>query len=278
MTARDAYELLSTKLATIYDEREAKTIARYLVEDMFKCTFWSENPITDGQLNQLNDAIVRLLRHEPWQYVGGIADFYGYKFFVDSSVLIPRPETEELVYLAIDFIKKRNLSSVLDIGTGSGIIPITISLKTDIAELYGIDLSEEALSIAIQNGARHQSNVAFSQNNILQQTDWANLPKVDLVISNPPYITEAEKQDMDPHVLQYEPHIALFVQQDPMKFYRAISAFVIEHQVSGCILLVEINEKFGGEVCDVFAKAGLANIALIKDMQEKDRIVIAERP
>lgn len=277
MTAREAYEVLSTQLTNIYDDRESSTIARYLVEDLFLKSFWSEDELSTEELILLNDATERLLRHEPWQYVGGYADFYGYKFRVDSSVLIPRPETEELVYLALDIIKREKINSVLDIGTGSGIIPITIAKKTGGLHLYALDVSKSALEIARKNSKLLETDVEFLEADFLNSGLWSGLPKVDMIISNPPYITASEKDQMHPNVLEHEPHIALFVQFDAMEFYKAIASFVMEHQDFGCKVLVEINENYGAEVCETFKEAGLKNIVLIKDLQDKNRIVAAEK-
>ncbi len=277
MTAREAYEVLSIKLAIIYDDRESATIARYLVEDLFSKSFWSEEELSHNELLLLEQTIERLLNNEPWQYVGGYADFYGYKFKIDPSVLIPRPETEELVYLALDIIKREKIKSVLDIGTGSGIIPVTIAKKTNGINLFAVDVSQPALSKARENSALFQTDIVFLEIDFLDNNLWSDLPVVDMIISNPPYITIAEKKDMHPNVLEHEPHIALFVQLDPMEFYKAIASFVMERQNFGCKVLVEINENYGADVCDTFRTAGLKNIVLVKDLQEKNRIVAAEK-
>jgi release factor glutamine methyltransferase len=277
MTAREAYDVLSTKLASIYDDREGATIARYLVEDLFSKSFWSEEELSVDEVKLLDEATERLMKHEPWQYVGGYADFYGYKFKVDTSVLIPRPETEELVYLALDTIKRENITSVLDIGTGSGIIAVTIAKKTDELQLFALDISKSALEKARENSLLLETNIEFLETNFLNSNLWQHLPKVDMVISNPPYITAAEKQQMFTNVLEHEPHIALFVRTEAMEFYRAIAGFVMLHQRPGCKVLVEINEIYGTEVCETFKDAGLKNIVLIKDMQDKNRIVVAEK-
>jgi len=277
MTAREAYEVLSIKLAIIYDDRESATIARYLVEDLFSKSFWSEEELSHNELLLLEQTIERLLNNEPWQYVGGYADFYGYKFKIDPSVLIPRPETEELVYLALDIIKREKIKSVLDIGTGSGIIPVTIAKKTNGINLFAVDVSQPALSKARENSALFQTDIVFLEIDFLDNNLWSDLPVVDMIISNPPYITIAEKKDMHPNVLEHEPHIALFVQLDPMEFYKAIASFVMERQNVGCKVLVEINENYGADVCDTFRAAGLKNIVLVKDLQEKNRIVAAEK-
>jgi len=277
MTATQAYNYLCEKLKEIYDDREGAIISRYLVEDLFDKKFWSEDELLDAEVIKLHQASARLLQNEPWQYIGGFADFYGFKFKVNSSVLIPRPETEELVYLALDIIKRNGLTSVLDIGTGSGIIPITIGLKTNIHNVFGLDVSLDALEVAKSNTDFHNVGVHWLHQDILNSQNWPSLPLVDMVVSNPPYITQAERMEMHPNVLDYEPNIALFVKNEAMEFYDAISSMVMSYQPKGCTLLVEINEKYGEEVCSLFKKKGLKNISLIKDLQGKNRIVVAEK-
>lgn len=277
MTFGEAYDLFCISLSPLYGDREGSTIARYMIEDLFSKSFWSEDTLSKDEEKLLKNSIGRLLSYEPWQYIGGYADFYGFKFKVNRSVLIPRPETEELVYLALDIIRKEDLKSVLDIGTGSGIIPITIAKKTLGLELFGLDISQGAIETARENGILLNTKVNFMGMDFLIQDNWVSLPKVDLVVSNPPYIGQDEKRDIEANVLNFEPHTALFVNSDTMEFYRAISSFVSQYQDTGCKVMVEINSKYGKEVCEIFRKAGLKSIALIKDMQEKDRFVIAEK-
>lgn len=277
MTFREAYIKLAADLGQIYDDREGSIIARYLLEDVFGVSFWSEELLHEGQIDQLTTMTERLKTHEPWQYVGGMADFFGLKFKVTKDVLIPRPETEELVHYALPIFKKEGMRSILDIGTGSGIIPITMSLKLNIENTYAIDISKEALHIASENNILHQTNVNFIQLDFLDKTSWSSLPKVDMVISNPPYITDSEKSLMHPNVLDHEPHVALFVNQDAMEFYQAIAEFMIEYQNQGCIALMEINEHFSKEVVDIFSLDVYDKVEIIQDLQGKDRIVVARK-
>ena len=276
MTFTSAYTELSEKLTAIYDCREASIIARYLLEDLFQAKFWSETEMTKDQIVRLEDVTQRLLKHEPWQYIGGQADFYGLKFKVNPSVLIPRPETEELVFIALDFIKNNDVKSIMDIGTGSGIIPITIGIKSQQPlTLLAIDISVDALSVAHENAEMHDVFVEFASFDFLDRSQWADLPKVDVIISNPPYIDEKEKSEMSSNVIDYEPHMALFVKDDVMEFYAAMGEFVSTYQNEGCFILTEINEKHGEKVKEVFEDFGLKHVTVIKDMQGKDRIVSA---
>jgi len=277
MTANQAYNFLCVKMEGHYDARESSIIARYLIEDLFSKSFHSDELLNHSEVEALENTALRLQKNEPWQYIGGVADFYGLKFNVNPSVLIPRPETEELAYLAIDIIKKYNISSVMDIGTGSGILPITIAKKAAIPEVYGLDVSVAALETAKSNANLHDVQIQWIQNDILDRELWHQLPKVGLVVSNPPYISRDEKVEMQANVLDYEPELALFVQNSPLEFYDAIADFVILFQDSDCKLLVEINEKYGKEVSNLFMDKGLKNIILLQDLQGKDRIVGAEK-
>ena len=277
MTANQAYDFLCVKMEGHYDARESSIIARYLIEDLFSKSFHSDELLNQSEVEVLENTALRLQKNEPWQYIGGVADFYGLKFNVNPSVLIPRPETEELAYLAIDIIKKYNISSVMDIGTGSGILPITITKKAAIPEVYGLDVSLGALETAKSNAGLHDVQIQWLHNDILDRELWHQLPKVGLVVSNPPYISRDEKVEMQANVLDYEPELALFVQNSPLEFYDAIADFVILFQDSDCKLLVEINEKYGKEVSNLFMDKGLKNIILLQDLQGKDRIVGAEK-
>lgn len=277
MTANQAYDFLCVKMEGHYDARESSIIARYLIEDLFSKSFHSDELLNHSEVEALENTALRLQKNEPWQYIGGVADFYGLKFNVNPSVLIPRPETEELAYLAIDIIKKYNISSVMDIGTGSGILPITIAKKAAIPEVYGLDVSVGALETAKSNAGLHDVQIQWLLNDILDRELWVQLPKVGLVVSNPPYISRDEKVEMQANVLDYEPELALFVQNSPLEFYDAIADFVILFQDSDCKLLVEINEKYGKEVSNLFMDKGLKNIILLQDLQGKDRIVGAEK-
>lgn len=277
MTANQAYDFLCVKMEGHYDARESSIIARYLIEDLFSKSFHSDELLNHSEVEALENTALRLQKNEPWQYIGGVADFYGLKFNVNPSVLIPRPETEELAYLAIDIIKKYNISSVMDIGTGSGILPITIAKKAAIPEVYGLDVSVGALETAKSNAGLHDVQIQWLHNDILDRELWVQLPKVGLVVSNPPYISRDEKVEMQANVLDYEPELALFVQNSPLEFYDAIADFVILFQDSDCKLLVEINEKYGKEVSNLFMDKGLKNIILLQDLQGKDRIVGAEK-
>jgi release factor glutamine methyltransferase len=279
MTIAEAYSLLSSQLIKIYDQRESRLVAKYILEDTFGKRYDSRHVMENSDLALFESMTKRLLCHEPWQYVTGYADFYGFKFKVNPSVLIPRPETEELVHMALQEIRGGHLGSVLDIGTGSGVIPVTIAKTgSKSLHLYGSDLYTDALETAADNAKLHHVEIVFLHNDILDEGSHALLPVVDMVISNPPYITLEEKPSLDKNVILYEPHSALFVtNDDALEFYRAIAKFVVAHQKIGCVLLVEINEKFGPQVCALFKSVGLKDVTLISDLQNKPRFVKATK-
>ncbi|MCE2789084.1 MAG: peptide chain release factor N(5)-glutamine methyltransferase [Saprospiraceae bacterium] len=274
MNYRDLYQQFSENLNSVYDAREASVIARYLIEDLTGQNFWSESDVSAVDLAKVEEATQRLLKFEPWQYIGGIADFYGMRFSVNPSVLIPRPETEELVYLALDVHHKMRLKNLLDVGTGSGIIAVTLAKKGNWDHVTALDISLAALDTAKQNAEAHQVNVQFMHTDFMNESQWSHLPSVQLVISNPPYIHPDEAASMDANVLSYEPAQALFVQHDVMEFYHSLARFVMKCQPPGCRLMVEIHEKYGRQVQDVFAYYGLTQIFLFQDLQGKDRFVV----
>jgi release factor glutamine methyltransferase len=228
--------------------------------------------LTSVQEAELLKAIERINRNEPIQYILGEADFYGRKFLVDNSVLIPRPETEELVRFIIDYAKKNNVSRVIDIGTGSGCIPITLALELKGSEVFATDVSFDALEVAVQNMKLNKTRVTFVRNDILTQS----LPfsSLDVIVSNPPYITKQEIPFMRDNVVKFEPHLALFVpDNDPFVFYRSIIVKSKQALRSGGLLAFEINERYGKEIADLMQQNGFASVQVINDLSGKNRIV-----
>lgn len=220
---------------------------------------------------RLREICNRVNQHEPVQYILGEAIFYKRKFKVSPAVLIPRPETEELITDIVRFAKKKNLK-ILDIGTGSGCIPVTIALEIPGSSVYATDISDKALALAKANAEKLEAQVTFLQHDILK----SDIPFTDLnvIASNPPYVTLSEKDKMELNVTNYEPHLALFVpDNDPLIFYKAIAKKARHALDHSGILIVEINEKFGDEVSCIFAESGFKDIVIIKDLHGKDRIV-----
>lgn len=217
----------------------------------------------------------RLCQDEPIQYITGVAAFYGRFFDVNEHVLIPRPETEELVYEAIQSIKQYNEPSVLDIGTGSGIVPITIALECQSSLVSAIDISLDALRVAQNNATKLNADINFYELDFLKNEKWSHLKRYDFIISNPPYIPYKEKSLMHKNVLDYEPHLALFVEDhDPLIFYSQIYKFSLEHLNEGGSIFMECNEYNAQDVVALFAPT--YEVSIIKDMQGRDRIIKAK--
>ena len=233
--------------------------------------------VSDSDELKLYEAVARINRLEPLQYVLNEAHFFGRKFYVDPAVLIPRPETEELVSLIIDRTDRAWRSRrIFDVATGSGCIAITLGLELPHAETWGSDVSDSALAVARRNAELLQSHSTMVLHNVL--TDELPVNEVATVVSNPPYIAEAEKQSMGRNVLDHEPHLALFVSDsNPLIFYEVLAMRSMKSLIPGGLLAVEINERFGMEVAAVMTHEGLIHVELVKDLAGKDRFVFARK-
>ena len=224
---------------------------------------------------ELQSLLRRLRNFEPIQYILGEARFLGRTFQVASGVLIPRPETEELVEIMLKEIS--STSRVLDIGTGSGCIAATLAKELPGAQVTAWDVSEEALAIAAANSLALQVPVCFEQRDVLTYTPGVT-ERYDVIVSNPPYVTEAEKQDMERNVLDWEPSLALFVPDaDPLRFYRRISVLGLEMLEPDGKLYFEINRAFGKDTVAMLCETGYRAVRLQKDISHNDRFVIAEK-
>ena len=225
---------------------------------------------------QLADIISRINQNEPIQYILEEAWFFGLKFYVNSSVLIPRPETEELVRLISDEYADTNFT-LLDIGTGSGCIPISIKFKCPTAKIFATDISDEAIAVAKRNADTLKSAVQFLHHDILIEEIPFDL--LDVIVSNPPYVLENESDGLRENVIKYEPHLALFTpDNDPLRFYKAIAEKGIHALKPNGKIVVEINQQFGKEVANLFLETGFVNIEIKKDIFGKDRIVTGKKP
>lgn len=224
---------------------------------------------------ELEDILQRLSRFEPLQYIEGRTLFLGREFWVAPGVLIPRPETEELVELMLKEIPAD--ARILDVGTGSGCIAISLAKELPDALVTAWDVSREALSVARVNARKLQANVRFVECDVLAcQVDKAGL--YDVIVSNPPYVTEAEKADMEPNVLQWEPSLALFVpDDDPLRFYRRIAVLGRDMLADGGRLYFEINRVYGREMVEMLRTMGYVGVRVEKDLSQNDRFVIAEK-
>jgi release factor glutamine methyltransferase len=271
------FQDLAHRIAIDEDRSERENIALLIMEDVFgssKTDLLKEKllDVDAKQIALLDGYIDRLNAGEPIQHILGYAFFFGKKIKVNRQVLIPRPETEELIKICLEFVRDKPKRKVLDIGTGSGCIPITIKIETPNADVWATDVSKQALAVAQENADNHHAAVKFIEHDILMN----DLPEggFDLIISNPPYITESEKTSMQPQVLNHEPHLALFVaDDDPLKFYKRITQQAFQHLNKHGMLAVEINHQFGKETVVVFQEANFQRVALIKDISGKDRFV-----
>lgn len=224
---------------------------------------------------ELEDILQRLSRFEPLQYIEGRTLFLGREFWVAPGVLIPRPETEELVELMLKEIPAD--ARILDVGTGSGCIAISLAKELPDALVTAWDVSPEALSVARANARKLQADVRFVECDVLAcQVDEVGL--YDVIVSNPPYVTEAEKADMEPNVLQWEPSLALFVpDDDPLRFYRRIAVLGRDMLADGGRLYFEINRAYGREMVEMLRTMGYVGVRIEKDLSQNDRFVIAEK-
>lgn len=296
MTLQQAHQQNIQQLREIYGEREAGNISDLLIEKItgFRGTERLLNRhflLDTSQQKLLQHYLFQLLLHKPVQYVLQEAWFSGIKFQVNEQVLIPRPETEELVQWVVEDIRNlpkipgiplaaetRSSLSLLDIGTGSGCIAITLKKKLGEVLLEAIDNSGPALELATINADREQATVKFIQLDILDPGQWKQLGHYDILVSNPPYIPPEEKAEMQKQVLNYEPPGALFVPgTDPLLFYRAIAQFGNQHLKTGGRVYFEISESKGNEIVRLLDSLNYGEIELRKDLQGKDRMIKAVR-
>jgi len=295
MTIKETYEYFTKSIHSVYVEREANSIGRIVFEDEFSIhALNSQRPFPETNQSRLEEIIKRLLTHEPIQYILGEADFYGNKFKVNPNVLIPRQETEELVYWVNNTIQKeiyedekdifyfknfpRNLT-ILDIGTGSGCIPITLKKLIPEIEITATDVSSKALDVARQNAKLLETEVHFKENNILDVTSQKYLSNFHIIISNPPYIPYKEKKIMPERVLKFEPNLALFVNNDnSILFYKTIARFAFYNLERNGFLFFEINEYNANEVVTHLETNKYREIILENDINGKPRMIRAIKP
>lgn len=279
MTVQDATYSLLNKLRTIYPEGEASSITDWVMENITgskkaERMIYKNAVITPDEEVQLNAIMERLLQNEPVQYILNESWFCGLRFYVDENVLIPRPETEELVEWIISNCKfPVDELKILDIGSGSGCIPIALKRRIRKAEVWSCDVSAKALDIAKKNAVSLGTDVNFMQIDFLDKDQWHTLPSFDIIVSNPPYVPEKDRETMQPNVLKYEPAVALFVpDNDPLVFYRAIAEFGKTNLNRNGSIYAEIHESLGTSTSALFREAGYIT-ELKKDMQGKERML-----
>ncbi len=269
------------KLTGIYPDQEVRQFIYILFEeylgwDKARVHLSHDAGIPEKTADLFNLALEELYTGKPIQYIIGKTRFNGWVLKVDSKVLIPRPETEQLTsIIKAGYPEKRGWpDSVLDIGTGSGCIAIDLKKHFSQAVVTAMDISVGALITAELNARNNHCVISFFHGNILDQSTWPDLGKYDLIVSNPPYVMEREKLQMHRNVVEFEPAVALFVEdQYPLVFYKAIAGFAAGHLVARGRLYFEINEQFGNEVCELMQSSGFENIALQNDFHGKERFV-----
>lgn len=278
MTSAQALKRIVQNLFDIYDPGESVSIASIVLEDAFgihPSQISAKNKFSKEQTAQLDSIIQRLIAHEPVQYIMGQAAFYGLRFKVTPAVLIPRGETEESVHWVLETAKQHpEIHRVLDIGTGSGCMPVSIKKRRPDLDVHALDVSTDALAVATENAQKHNTEVHFYEVNILDKKAWKRLPKFDLIVSNPPYVTEDERKILPKNVLEYEPHLALFAGgNDAQRFVKVIGEFGVKHLNPGGWLFLETNEFYVPNSSEILAKLGYVDIETKKDLNKRDRMI-----
>lgn len=275
-----------TALSSIYDEQEIESFFYLLLESYqgkkrIDLALHPEMEMDALQLIQWETALSELLNQKPIQYIIGATEFYGLPFLVNENTLIPRPETEELVEWIV--AESRNSATgslkILDIGTGSGCIAISLAKNLPNAEVFALDVSEKALAVAKKNADTNKVKVNFIQADILKINDLVELSThFDIIVSNPPYVRHLEKAEIKPNVLEYEPHLALFVEDtDALLFYRKIAKLAKENLAEKGKLFFEINQYLGKETLQLLEKFGFNSTELKKDIYGNDRMTRSDK-
>lgn len=286
-TVKQVYEAYRNGLISIYDSNEAEAITNLAISEITGLSKAQLKAFPDRELDaqlvtQLNQVLHELETGTPLQYILGHTEFYGLYFEVNPSVLIPRPETEELVSWIIDTVKSQSTveQTILDIGTGSGCIAIALKYYLKNSYVSALDISAEALQTAKQNAILNKVDVDFQQANILNLEQTNSMHEhYNIIVSNPPYVTETDKLQMHRNVIDFEPHTALFVpENDPLLFYKAIADFAAKNLIKGGYLFFEINEAYGEQTIQTLIDKLFIYIELKKDFTGRDRMIKAVWP
>lgn len=276
---QDILQNIRKSLSGFYPDNEISGLVRLLIEHVTKSSMPAllsdkNTKITSEEVLKIDKIVERLQRFEPIQYILGETEFYGLPFTVNQDVLIPRPETEELVELILNE-NKESKPRILDIGTGSGCIAVSLQKHIHESSVTAWDISEKALAVAALNSKSNSVNVTFNQVDIL--SDYPTNHSFDIIVSNPPYVLDSEKTDMHANVLEYEPHTALFVaDNNPLLFYNRIADVAIQLLTDGGKLYFEINRAKGQETIKMLENKNFSEIRLIKDISGNDRMVRAQ--
>jgi len=272
----------TTVLQGVYDKEEVHCFFYILCDfflqySRFEVSMALDTIVSAKNITVFEKALLRLKKQEPIQYILGTTEFYGLTFKVNKHTLIPRPETEELVdWVLSNLHDQDSMLDILDIGTGSGCIAISLAKNIPTAIVSGLDVSEKALEIAKENAVKNQVLVSFCQKDILRTTSLEK--KYDVIVSNPPYVRQLEKKAMNPNVLDYEPGVALFVpNEDPLLFYRKIAQLAMVSLQTRGWLYFEINEYLSKEMDVLLKEIGFANIEIKKDFREVPRMIKCQK-
>ena len=278
-TINDAFAQFKQGLSGIYDAQEISSISMMVLTEVINTSnamikAVGDRHLTFAQQNKLNNILDQLKTGKPLQYALGYTEFFGLKFLVNPATLIPRPETEELVQWVIDSVSDDKLS-ILDIGTGTGCIAISLKKKLKSAQVAAIDISVDALNTAKENARLNKVEVNFLEADIL---NYQSNNHYSVIVSNPPYVTLDDKKLMHRNVTDFEPHTALFVpENDPLIFYKAIADFALGNLENGGLLFFEINESLGKETAQLLMDKGFKDIEIRKDLSDRDRMIKATK-
>lgn len=281
---KDIERYIKSELKTLYPVEELRNFVQMLFEailgwNQVQLLMHGNDTINQSDLLKFHWSVEELRQYRPIQYIIGYTDFCHCRIGVKEGVLIPRPETEEIISATAILMKKEEMvpQIILDICTGSGCIAIALAKEHPDANIYAVDISPEAIAIAKDNADKNGVDIQFDLCDIIHEEPRLPVNQFDLIISNPPYICEREKSGMMPNVLSYEPQIALFVpDNDPMLFYRSIGRYAQQHLSSKGLLVLEINERYGNETIQILTDLGFA-VEIKKDFWGKDRMALARR-
>lgn len=278
---KDIRSYYKSQLIDFYPENEADVLLFRVLEEYtglarMQVLMDPDFRITESELLKIHFAVKDLKNFRPIQYILGKTEFYGCTIHVNQGVLIPRPETEELVDYIIKEMDKSKPLSILDIGTGSGAIAIALKKECPLADLMAIDISQQAIKVAKENAKINQQAIKFYIKDILSPNQ-SDVGTFDLIVSNPPYVRFSEKKEMKPNVLNYEPSLALFVEDnDPLVFYEAIAGYALKHLKEGGVVYCEINQYLSEESEKLFYQKGFKNVLIKKDMNNNFRFLKAK--
>jgi len=281
MTNGELEQYLTKALAPVYGLREARAIQRFLfralhsLSDVEWLLIRNDEAIPEFE-EAVKQSIPSLIQQMPVQYLTGKTWFCDLEFEVNQGVLIPRPETETLVMMVAEKYKDAGSLRMLDIGTGSGAIAVSLAVLLSNADVTAFDISDIALEVAAANARKHSRDIMFYKADILDAGKWPQAGCFDIIISNPPYVKESERIHMQPNVLNYEPALALFVEdQDALKYYRAIMDYAVRFLKPGGALWFEINENEGENIRRLLLERGFSHVSILKDLADKYRFAYA---